>query len=67
MGLLPAVRDLAQETLSRAREQYHAADSRTYLMPKEARIDPSVLTHLVASVPTGRLARLLVDARPMGP
>lgn len=67
MGMLPAVREAAQETLARAREQYHAGRSGEELVPSVTRLDPIALSSLVRSVSTGRLARLLVDARPMGP
>lgn len=66
-GVLPAVRDLAHETLSRAREQYQAVRTGDQLLPTVSRLDPVVLSQLVPSVSTGRLARLLVEARPMGP
>jgi hypothetical protein len=67
MSVLPAVREAAQETLARAREQYDAGRRGEELMPSVRRLDPVALSSLVPSVPTGRLARLLVDARPMGP
>jgi hypothetical protein len=67
MGVLPAVREVAKETLARAREQYDAGRSGEELIPSVTRLDPVALSALVPSVPTGRLARLLVDARPMGP
>jgi hypothetical protein len=67
MGLLPAVREAAHETLARAREQYNAGRSGEELIPCVRRLDPVALRSLVRSVPTGRLTRLLVDARPMGP
>ena len=66
-GMLPAVQEVAQETLSRARERYYAGRSGRELAPPVSWLDPDVLARLVPSVPTGRLARLLVDARPMGP
>ncbi len=67
MGVLPAVREMAQETLSRAREHYDAGRGGEELIPSVTRLDPAVLSAFVPSVPTGRLTRLLVDARPMGP
>lgn len=67
MGVLPTVREMAQETLTRARERYNAGRSGEELIPSVTRLDPAVLASFVPSVPTGRLTRLLVDARPMGP
>ncbi|PSQ75457.1 MAG: hypothetical protein BRD35_09155 [Bacteroidetes bacterium QH_7_62_13] len=67
ISLLPTVREMAQETLTRAREQYHAGRSGEELVPSVTRLDPVILSSPVRSVSTGRLARLLVDARPMGP
>jgi len=66
-GMLPAVGEIAQETLSRARDRYHAGRTGRELSPLVSWLDPDALARLVPSVPTGRLARLLVDARPMGP
>lgn len=65
--LLPVVREVAQDTLARAREQYTAGRSGEELIPSVKRLDPVALSSLVPSVSTGRLTRLLVDARPMGP
>ncbi|PQJ33777.1 hypothetical protein BSZ35_03410 [Salinibacter sp. 10B] len=65
--VLPAVREVAQETLTQARERYHAGRQGTALLPSVVRLDPAVLSRLVPFVPSGRLARLLVAARPMGP
>jgi hypothetical protein len=67
VGVLPAVQDIAQETLTRARERYHAGRTGQELAPPVSWLDPDVLASLGPSVPTGRLARLLVEARPMGP
>jgi len=67
LGLLPAVQKMAHQTLSRAREQYHGGRTGDELTPLVSWLDLDVLTRLGPSVPTGRLARLLVDARPMGP
>jgi len=67
LGLLPAVQEMAQETLARAREQYQGGRTGDELTPLVSWLDPDVLTRLGPSVPTGRLARLLVEARPMGP
>ena len=67
LGLLPAVQEMAQQTLSRAREQYQGGRTGDELTPLVSWLDPDVLSRLGPSVPTGRLARLLVDARPMGP
>lgn len=67
MGILPAVRDLARETLSQAREQYQAGCDPNPLRPTVSRLDPLALSQRVPSVSTGRLAQLLVVARPMGP
>jgi hypothetical protein len=67
LGVLPAVRDLAQETLSQAREQYQAGRPPNPLRPTVSRLDPLALSQRVPSVSTGRLAQLLVAARPMGP
>jgi len=66
MGMLPSVRELAQETLSQAREQYQAG-RKAPLCPTVSRLDPIVLSQLAPSVSTGRLAQLLVEAQPMGP
>lgn len=64
--VLPVVREVAHETLSQARECYQS--SRTNVTgPSVARIDPFVLSRLVPFVPTARLLRRLVVARPMGP
>lgn len=65
--VLPAVREVAQETLAQARERYRTGRYNTALIPSVARLDPAVLTRLAPFVPSGRLARLLVAARPMGP
>lgn len=67
LGLLPAVRDLAHETLSRAREHYRAGRETPALRPTESRHDSIARFPRVLTLNTGRLARLLVDARPMGP
>ena len=64
--VVPAVREVAQETLAQARERYQAGRHGTTLLPSVVRLDPVVLSRLVP-VPSGRLARLLVAARPMGP
>lgn len=67
VGMLPTVREIAQETLSRARDRYHAGRTGRELAPLVSWLDPDVWARFVSSVPTGRLTRLLVDARPMGP
>jgi hypothetical protein len=67
LGVLPVVRELAQETMSRAREQYHAGRRSAALIPSVSRLNPDALSHFAPSVLPGRLTRLLVDARPMGP
>jgi hypothetical protein len=64
--VVPAVREVAQETLAQARECYQAGRQGTTPLPSVVRLDPAVLSQLVP-VPSGRLARLLVAARPMGP
>ncbi len=66
-AVLPAVRDFAHETLSRARKQYQAGRGRRKFGPTVTRLDPVVWSEFAPSISTGRLARLLVDARPMGP
>lgn len=65
--VLPAVREVAQETLAQARKRYQAGREGRSLVPSVVRLDPAVLSRLVPFVPSGRLARLLVAARPMGP
>lgn len=65
--VLPAVRNAAQETLAQARERYRSGRDGRMLAPSVVRLDPAVLSRLVPFVPCGRLARLLVAARPMGP
>ncbi len=65
--VLPAVQDVAQETIAQARESYQAGRQGAAPLPSVVWLDPAVLSRLVAFVPSGRLARLLVAARPMGP
>jgi hypothetical protein len=65
--VLPVVQGMARETLSRARERYGAGQEHRTPVPPVAHLDPDVLSRLVPFVPTGRLVRWLVTARPMGP
>ena len=74
VGLLPAMREVAQATWSRARdqltrvrEQYHTGQRHAGLVPTVSRLDPVVLFRNGPCVRAGRLARVLVVARPMGP
>jgi hypothetical protein len=65
--VLPLIREVARETLSKARQQYGADRSARTPVPAVARLDPAVLSRRVPFVSTGRLVRWLVTARPMGP
>lgn len=65
--VLPVVREVAHDTLSQARKQYHGGRDGTELAPSVALLDPAVLSHLVPFVPIARLVQRLVAARPMGP
>jgi hypothetical protein len=65
--VLPVLRQAAQDTLSQAREHYHRDRGGRVLGPRVSRLDPAVLSWRVPFVPTGRLQRRLVAARPMGP
>jgi len=67
MIALPVICRLARETLSEARARYRRGRTGRELSPTVSRLDPSVLARLVPFVPTGRLLRRLVAARPMGP